>query len=300
MVQERTQELQNERQRLDDILYATNVGTWEWDLRTGETTFNERWANIIGYSLCELEPVSIKTWNAFAHPDDLAVSKGLLEKHFKREIDYYEFECRMKHKEGHWIWVLDRGKVVTWTEDSEPLTMSGTHQDITHRKQIEAALRKSELELQQIQKAESLGRMAGAIAHHFNNQLNVVSGNLELALDDLSGDIEIRDFLIDALEATHRSMEISGLMLTYLGMTMSKREPLDLSEVCRRNLPHLKNALPKSLAFEADVMPAGPIVIANTNQVLQVLMHLITNSAEASAFRIFLPQVKKDDVPPLC
>ena len=130
-------QLEVEQQRLSYILEGTNIGTWEWNVQTGETVFNERWAEIIGYSLAELEPVSIQTWERFAHPDDLEKSGALLEKHFNRELPYYEFEARLKHKNGDWIWVLDRGKVATWTDDGKPLVMSGTHQDITERKLAE-------------------------------------------------------------------------------------------------------------------------------------------------------------------
>ena len=126
-----------ERQRLAYILEGTNVGTWEWNVQTGKTVFNDRWAEMIGYRLAELAPVSIETWMKFAHPNDLAISQDLLERHFRKELPYYECEARMRHKDGHWIWVLDRGKVVAWTEDGKPLTMSGTHQEITARKQAE-------------------------------------------------------------------------------------------------------------------------------------------------------------------
>src|SRR6056297_618567 len=123
------------QQRLANILEGTNVGTWEWNVQTGETVFNEKWAEIIGYSLEEISPTTIGTWMQFAHPDDLQKSQGLLEEHFQGKTDYYECETRMKHKNGNWIWVLDRGKVMSWTEDNKPLLMLGTHQDITDRKQ---------------------------------------------------------------------------------------------------------------------------------------------------------------------
>jgi PAS domain S-box-containing protein len=135
--------LANERIRLENIIKGTNVGTWEWNIQTGETIFNERWAEIIGYTLEELSPVSIETWQKYAHPDDLAQSAKALEKHFSGEMDYYEFESRMRHKNGQWVWVLDRGKVASWTHDKKPLMMMGTHQDITSRKN-------SEMELQAI------------------------------------------------------------------------------------------------------------------------------------------------------
>ncbi len=129
--------LEIERRRLSDILEGTNVGTWEWNIQTGETVFNERWANIMGYTLEELAPLSIETWVKACHPDDLVQSGELLNKHFEGITDYYEFEARMRHKNGNWVWVLDRGKVHTRDSEGKPLFMSGTHQDITKRKTSE-------------------------------------------------------------------------------------------------------------------------------------------------------------------
>jgi len=123
-----------QKQRLDSIIEGTNIGTWEWDVQIGNVIFNERWAEIIGYTLDELAPISIDTWIKYAHPDDLSESKKMLERHFSGELDYYECESRMKHKDGHWVWVLDRGKVSQWNKDGKPVLMSGTHQDITARK----------------------------------------------------------------------------------------------------------------------------------------------------------------------
>ncbi|MFZ4549415.1 MAG: PAS domain-containing protein, partial [Bacteroidales bacterium] len=127
--------LAEERKRLALILQGTNAGTWEWNIPTGETIYNERWANMIGYTLAEISPTNIETWTKFSHPDDLKISNELLAKHFNGEKDYYECESRMKHKDGSWVWILDRGKVNKWDADGKPLLMSGTHQLITDRKQ---------------------------------------------------------------------------------------------------------------------------------------------------------------------
>ncbi len=128
-----------ERQRLANIIEGTNVGTWEWNVQTGETIFNERWAGIIGYTLAELAPISIDTWKRLTHPDDLAAATDLWVRHFRKELPYFNCEIRMRHQNGSWVWVLDRGKVVTWTEDGKPLIAAGTHVDITARKQAEEA-----------------------------------------------------------------------------------------------------------------------------------------------------------------
>ena len=133
--------LEHERQRLQDIIEATRVGTWEWHVQTGETRLNARWAEIVGYRLDELEPVSIETWNRLTHPADLEITNDLLARHFAGELDYYEHEARMRHKDGHWVWVLDRGRVISRGADGRPLWVAGTHTDITERKQAEERLR---------------------------------------------------------------------------------------------------------------------------------------------------------------
>ena len=124
--------------RLESIIEGTHVGTWEWNVQTGETVYNEVWAQIIGYTLDELAPISIKTFETFVHPDDLKQSDELLEQHFAGELPYYDYDCRMKHKDGHWVWVHDRGRVITRTVGGKPLMMFGTHTDITERKLAEA------------------------------------------------------------------------------------------------------------------------------------------------------------------
>lgn len=127
-------------QTMAEILWGADVGTWEWNINTGETKFNQRWAEIIGYTLEELAPINIITWQQFTHPEDLKRSDLLLQRCFRRETESYECEARMRHKDGHWVWVLDRGRVVEWTEGGRPLRMSGTHLDITARKLSENRL----------------------------------------------------------------------------------------------------------------------------------------------------------------
>ena len=126
-----------EQERASNILEGTNAGTWDWNVQTGEVTFNERWAGIMGYTLEELDPIDIQTWIKNVHPEDLPGANSLLEQHFKGEQDYYDVEFRQPHKDGGWVWVNARGKVVEWTEDGKPLRMSGTHLDITERKRAE-------------------------------------------------------------------------------------------------------------------------------------------------------------------
>jgi diguanylate cyclase (GGDEF)-like protein/PAS domain S-box-containing protein len=160
--------LDEERERLAAIIEGTGAGTWEWNVQTGETRFNDRWAEIVGASLDDLSPTTIQTWANLDHPDDMARSTALLQAHFSGEAAAYECEARMRHREGHWVWVLDRGKVLTRTADGQPEWMFGTHLDITARKAQEDRLRKSE---------ELLNR-TGALAQVGGWEVDIASGSI--------------------------------------------------------------------------------------------------------------------------
>ena len=137
-------ELLRERQSLQNVIEGTHVGTWEWNVETGETVYNERWAQIAGYTLAELGPPGPETWKRLVHPDDLQRSVAVMERHFAGLSEAYECEVRMLHKHGHWVWVLARGKLFSRTADGKPRWMAGTHKDISERKQTEAALQASQ------------------------------------------------------------------------------------------------------------------------------------------------------------
>lgn len=142
--------LKSQGERLQSIIEGTHIGTWEWNVQTGATVFNERWAEIIGYSLDELAPVDINTWLSHAHPDDLDQSAALLHAHFRGDAPYYDCQCRMRHRDGHWVWVHDRGRVVSRSADGQPLMMFGTHADITEMRAQQEAVDQARASLQTV------------------------------------------------------------------------------------------------------------------------------------------------------
>ncbi|HHX59519.1 MAG TPA: diguanylate cyclase [Epulopiscium sp.] len=131
-----TKEYEKGKGRLESIIEATNVGTWEWNVQTGESVFNERWAQIIGYTLEELAPINLKKWHNLLSPNDKSEIEKRLKDVFSKKETYYSVKYRMKHKKGHWVSILDQGKVVSWTKDDKPLIMLGTHLDITESERL--------------------------------------------------------------------------------------------------------------------------------------------------------------------
>lgn len=136
--------ISDQKEALSGIIKGTNAGTWDWNILTGELKLNDRWAEIMGYSLKELEPIDVNTWEKNVHPDDLPATYAIIDKVFNKELDYYDVVFRQPHKNGGWVWVNARGKVVEWTDDGKPVRLSGTHTDITKRKEAEKEIIQSE------------------------------------------------------------------------------------------------------------------------------------------------------------
>ncbi len=135
LLERRLQELAEERRRLAMIIEGTAAGTWEWNVQSGQMRVNERWAEIVGYRLDELEPICQKTFIALVHPDDLALSDAALQDHFDGRTDHYVCLLRMRHRNGEWIWIHDRGRVFEWDGQGRPLWMAGAHADVTELQQ---------------------------------------------------------------------------------------------------------------------------------------------------------------------
>ncbi len=147
--------LEAEKQRLLNIIEGTQSGIWEWNIQTGELRLNERSAAMLGQTLAELGTQTIALRTQCTHPDDLPAAAAAMRLHLSGRSAHYEVESRVRHADGHWVWVLDRGRVLTHTPDGKPEWMFGIHQNISPRKQQEAALRQSEELLQRT------GRLAG-------------------------------------------------------------------------------------------------------------------------------------------
>jgi PAS domain S-box-containing protein len=145
----RERELRELKERLELAVDGAEIGVWDWDLRTDEVEFNDQWAEMLGYSLDEIE-ADLDAWEKRVHPDDLEAVEEDLEAHMAGETAFYETEHRMRTADGGWKWIRDLGKIVERTEDGEPIRAVGIHLDIEERKQ-----RERELEFQEMIVEES-------------------------------------------------------------------------------------------------------------------------------------------------
>ncbi len=228
----RDQEIEFQRLRLSNIIEGTHTGTWEWNVQTGEITINERWAEIIGYMRAELFPTTAETWLRFAHPEDLQRSEALLKNHFAGKIPYYECEARLRHKAGHWVWVLGRGKVSSWTEDGRPAMMFGTHQDITDRKEREAMLIEARHQAEAASVAKT--RFLAMMSHEIRTPMNAILGMAYL-LRKTSLDARQSMYLSNIEGASNILLGVINDILDYSKIEANKLElesiPFDLNSI---------------------------------------------------------------------
>jgi PAS domain S-box-containing protein len=132
-------ELEKSEQRLNYALEAINDGVWDWIVPTGEVYFSPRWQTMLGYEPGELE-AHYRSWESHLHPEDKAQAIQALMDHVEGRTPFYEREYRLRTKSGRYIWILDRGRVVERDAQGKALRVTGTHTDITGRKQAEAEI----------------------------------------------------------------------------------------------------------------------------------------------------------------
>lgn len=123
--------LRAENWRLQSVIEGTHAATWEWNVQTGWVEINTYCAENLGYTTEELLPLFVENWKKFIHPEDAPESARRMQQHFEGFLPLYEATLRLRHRDGHWVWVLNRGRVVSWTPQGQPLLVFGTYLDIS-------------------------------------------------------------------------------------------------------------------------------------------------------------------------
>lgn len=292
--------LRSSEERLRLAFNAVNDALWDWDLEADQLYFSPRWWEMIGR-----EPADLKTDPSIrlgmVHPDDLAKATVEIDEAIRAMANSFEVEVRLIHRDGHPIPVRSRGFVLR-NEAGRAVRIVGTATDLTEQKRVEADRIDWERRFHEARKFEGFGRMAGAIAHHLNNMLGAVMGNLELVLLEIPKEAGAAGKISDAMKASRRAAEMGRLMLTYLGKVEAKKEPLDLSEAVRDGLLLLRSSLSSKIDLDAGLPPDGPVLLLDGTQINQVLTNLVLNASEAigdteGRIRVSVAVVKSTDIP---
>jgi diguanylate cyclase (GGDEF)-like protein/PAS domain S-box-containing protein len=143
------QELRESEERLAAVMEGSQLGYSDWNILTGEIRRNERWANMLGYSLQEIGD-TFQKWDELIHSEDRERARQSVQDHLDGKTPIHRDEYRMRAKDGTYRWILDQGKVIERGQNGNPLRMTATHTDITDRKLAEDELREITAELETI------------------------------------------------------------------------------------------------------------------------------------------------------
>lgn len=188
-------ELRTTSERLQLALEGAQIGTWDWDITTGEVFVDTHWANIIGFELGEVDP-NYEPWLARLHPDDRDEVVRRLDEHLSGVTEAYVSEHRLKAKDGSWVWVLDSGRISERDADGRPTRAVGIHMNITERKLVEQQAIELALERERV---ELLTRFIRIASHEFKTPLSIILSSLYLL--NRTNDIHARDEKSQQIEA---------------------------------------------------------------------------------------------------
>jgi two-component system, cell cycle sensor histidine kinase and response regulator CckA len=272
--------LASQRRRLENIIEAARIGTWEWDIESGAIVCNPRWAEIIGYTLEELAPCTIALWRKILHPDDAPVAARLLEQHLAGDLSYYHCECRIQHKNGHWVWILTRGRLITRSPEGKPLLMFGTHTDISARKEAESERQSLQEKLAKARQLESVGQLAGGIAHNFNNMLGVILGYVELVLEQVEESQPIYPALLGVQQAAERSARLTRQLLAYARRQTIAPKVINLNQTLAEMLAMLHRLAGEHIDLVWRPGQELGLVKIDPAQLDQIMVELAVNARE--------------------
>lgn len=282
--------LESERQRLANVIDGTDLGTWEWNIQTGDLVINERWAEICGYTAGELKPVNFDVWRRLVQPDDLAEALVGLERHVRNESMLYNAVFRMRHKAGHWVWVRASGRIIVRAADGKPLMMYGTHADISLEKMREDAIREANTRLKaETARAEAANRAKGDflanMSHEIRTPLNAIIGMSDLLEHDPKGP-EAKEFLETIRTSGGTLLELINDILDLskidAGQLKLESGPFDLKHCIEESVATFAAAAKlRGLKISAEIAPSVPACVAgDALRMRQILANLLSNAVK--------------------
>ena len=287
-----TQEaLRDERQRLAWVLDATRPGIWEINLSELTLRVNERWVEMLGYTLPELEPIDYETWRSRVHPDDLVKANVVRDKHLSGELPFYDCDLRLRHKDGHWVWINARGRVHQRDSDDRALYMSGTHLDISERVAAQEQISALNASLEQRVQARTaelersmrdMESISYSIAHDLRAPLRSVNGFAQVIAEE-EGD-RLSENGRQMFERIARSSRNMGQMLTDMLELLRVvqvelvAQPVPMAALASVVAEGLAPQVPKA---RIDVGPL-PDALGDATLLRQVLSNLLDNALKYS------------------
>ncbi|MBI5380335.1 MAG: PAS domain-containing protein [Opitutae bacterium] len=258
---------------------ATRDGVFDWDLHTQNQTVSPRWREIHDLTP-DPTPLSYAEWKALIHPDDLPRVEKIIREHLAGHAPLIQCEYRVRDRQQRYRWVFCQAKAQRDTS-GQPARLVGAVADVTEHKQAEAERERLQTQLIQAQKMESVGRLAGGVAHDFNNMLQAILGNAALLQEAVPPTDPLRENVEEIQKAAQRSADLTRQLLAFARKQTISPQVIDLNNAVFGTLKMLQRLIGESIQL-AWIPGANlwPIKI-DPSQIDQILANLTVNARDA-------------------
>lgn len=273
-------ELHQSRERFSLAMEASRDGIWDWNVQTDEVYYSPSYITMLGYRSEELTS-HYKFWKNHIHPDDINEVLRINQACIDNEYDTFQVVFRMQTKSLDWRWILGRGKAVARDANGRATRMVGTHTDITDRVQTEEERERLQKRYYGIQKLESVGLLAGGLAHELNNILMGILGYGEMLLADQSLEEKYKRKIQTIYNSGLKCRDLVQHLLAFSRRQILKIEPILINELLSDTLESLQKVLRDDIQVSLALCPDAPEIRGDWCQLQQALLYLALDAQDA-------------------
>ncbi|MFV1982607.1 MAG: response regulator [Thiohalomonadales bacterium] len=273
--------LETSEDRYIRVIRGTNDGMWDWNIKTGKIFFSSRWKEMLGYS-DENFPANYIEWRSLVHPDDTGESLIQCLNILDGSSSTIDFEYRLLTKQNNYKWIHIRA-MASRNHLGEIIFISGSHSDVTEKKQTIFERQRLETQLRQSHKMKALGQLTGGIAHDFNNILASMMGYAELTREFLTNesDSKLVAYQDEILVAGTRARDLISQLLTYSRDSGGNSSNVLLQPLVKEIVRLLKSSFPTTIDISLNIENDLPSIVIDPIHIEQVIMNHCLNSKEA-------------------
>ena len=259
---------------------AAQMGIWDWDVENNRLTWDEQMYALYGQKKADFAD-SLEGWQNVIHPDDRSYCVEESKQALRGEKNYNS-EFRIVWPDGSIHSIRGKGEVYRNT-GGKPIRMVGVNYDITNIKVAELEKTKLQDQYMQAQKMESVGRLAGGVAHDFNNMLGVILGHAEMAMDEIDSAQSHYANLQEICKAANRSADLTRQLLAFARKQTVSPKVLDLNDTIEGMLKMLRRLIGEDITLNWQSQAKLWPVKIDPSQIDQILANLSVNARDAIA-----------------
>ncbi|MDP2875221.1 MAG: PAS domain S-box protein, partial [Holophaga sp.] len=273
--------LAEQKRIVELVLEQSLAGYWDWLIQENEEYLSPTFKKMFGYEDHEM-PNSPEAWQKIVFAEDLPGVFEVFKSHVESRgaIPYYG-EVRYHHKDGSTVWVICTGQVIEWDKQGQPVRMIGCHINVTPLKLAEEEKLKLQTQLQQSQKMESLGTLAGGVAHDMNNVLGAILGLASAHIGSQPYGSPLHQALDTICKATERGGKMVKSLLSFARQSPAESQKLDMNALLRVEVSLLERTTLATVRLHLNLAAELRPILGDANALTHAFMNLCVNAVDA-------------------